>query len=497
MARLLHSQKSNKKTPAKKETLYKDAKQNAEEIKRLFSHGTNEDFISRELIAAFNKKKVYLFFYSSIVNSNSIEEFVIKPLLEEEGESVSDVITNKDITQISDYQQAIENINNGKVIIFIDGDDNGYGMEVSQFQHRAIGKAENESVIKGPKEAFTESLYVNMSLVRKQIRDKQLITELTSIGERAKQSVILVYVDDLVNDEVLENVKNRIKNIEIDTVRNVELLEQLIEERPNSIFPSILYTERPDNAAAYLENGYIVILMDNSAACLILPVTFWDFFHNPEDRYTRYIFGNLTRLIRFLGLFLTTMISAIYVALANFHSEMIPPDLLLAITAARERVPFPLIMEILIMEIAFELIREAGIRIPNPLGPTIGIVGALILGQAAVEANVISPIIVIVAAISGLSSFAISDVSLNYSVRISRFIFILAAGFMGMFSLIGVFLLLFMYAASLKSFGIPFFAPVAPNYKSQGDTLFRKVLRAEIWRPTYVTQKDIQKKKKN
>lgn len=495
MLRLRNSKKKINQTSEKKNPLHKDAEKNAEKLKELFSYGTNEDFIYRHLVATYNQKNVYLFFYATIVDSDKIEQFIIKPLLEAQGDTLSNIVNNKDLSEVSDYQQATDDINNGKIILLMEG-ENSYSMEVSNFQHRAIGKPENESVIRGPKEAFTESLFVNISLVRKQIRDKQLISELSTVGVRSKQTIMFLYISNLVNDDILKNLKKRITSLQVDTVRNIELLEQYIEERPYSIFPSILYTERPDNAGAYLEDGHIILLMDNSAACLILPVTFWDFFHSPEDRYARFMFGNFTRAIRFLGFFITTMISAIYISLANFHSEMIPPDLLFAITAAREFVPFPLVIEILLMEIAFELIREAGIRIPNPLGPTIGIVGALILGQAAVEANIISPIIVIIAALSGLTSFAIADVSLNYTVRITRFIFILSAAFLGMLSLVGVFLLWFMYAASLKSFGVPFFAPLAPYYKSPHDTLFRKVLRVEIWRPAQIKPKDLHKKKK-
>jgi len=233
--------------------------------------------------------------------------------------------------------------------------------------------------------------------------------------------------------------------------------------------------------------------MENSSASLILPVTFWSYFHSPEDRYLRLVFGNFSRLVRFFAVFITLFISSIYVALTNFHFEMIPQDLLLAISSARERVPFPVPIEVLIMEFAFELIREAGLRIPSPLGPTIGIVGALILGQAAVEANIISPIIVIVAALSGLSSFAVGDVSFNYSVRITRFLFIFSSMLFGIFSLIGAFLLWVMYMTSVKSFGVPYLSPMTPHYKSGGDFLFRKAVFKEIWRPGNIRPKDIKK----
>ncbi|WP_051128225.1 spore germination protein [Amphibacillus jilinensis] len=481
-----------KKKTQTKESLNTKLLINLDILKERFSFGLNNDFSIRLITAKFNKHELCLAYYASLVNSDKIEQTIIQPLLEQGGDSLFDVVTAESITKIKELEELDDHINNGKVVLIIDGESFGHSIDVAQFQHRDISQSENESVVRGPKESFTESLHVNISLIRKQIRNRELITEVQKVGKRSKQDVQLMYLNSIVNDQLLDEIRSKLTQLDVDNVQNIELLEQFIEERPYSIFPTILYTERPDNAATYIDKGHVVLLMDSSAACLILPITFWAFIHNAEDRYARFLYGNFTRLIRFIALFFTSMISALYVALSNFHSEMIPPDLLFAVTAARERVPFPLIIEVLIMEIAFELIREAGIRIPNPLGPTIGIVGALILGQAAVEANIISPIIVIVSALSGLTSFAISDPSFNFTVRITRFIFIISAGFFGMFSLMIAFTLWFMYGASLKSFGVPYFAPLSPTYKSNSDTYFRKAIKKEKWRPGYLLPKDLQ-----
>src|SRR5213079_609143 len=235
---------------------------------------------------------------------------------------------------------------------------------------------------------------------------------------------------------------------------------QYLEERPRSLFPTILYTERPDRAASFIEEGHIVLLMTNSPSCLILPATFWAILHSPEDHYLRTPYGNFIRVLRFFALFVAMFASSFYIAITNFHVGMIPPDLLMAVAGTRERVPFPSIIEILMMEMAFELIREAGLRVPSPIGPTIGIVGALILGQAAVQANIISPIVIIVIALSGLSSFIISDVSMNFAIRMSRFLFIFAAGFLGVYGAVALFVTSLFYIVSLKSFGTPYFAPM-------------------------------------
>ncbi|WP_228552317.1 spore germination protein [Gracilibacillus salitolerans] len=471
--------------------------QNIQKMKQLFSYGLNKDFSMRTLKLRFNQKEACLFYYGSIVDGAIINLNIIKPLLENNGDSVGNIVSIENIEEVTDFETANENINSGKAILFVDGDKTAFAMDVADFQHRAVSKSENESTIKGPQDAFTESMNTNISLIRKQLHNSQLINEGIQIGERSKNEVNLIYIKDLVNNDILENVRSRLKEISTDSVRNIEVLEQYLEERPYSLVPTILYTEKPDKATSYLEDGFIVLLMDSSSACLVVPVTFWSFFHNPEDRYLRFFYANFTRALRLLCFYLTLMISASFVAIANFHSEMIPPDLLLAITASRERVPFPLIFEVLIMEIAFELIREAGLRIPNPLGPTIGIVGALILGQAAVEANIISPIIVIVVALSGLSSFALADLNINFTVRLMRFLFIIAAGVYGMLALTGAFLLFFMYTASIKSFGIPFFSPMSPHFISSEDTVFRKPIKKEIFRPSFLRPKDLQKKAKS
>ncbi|RKJ29946.1 spore germination protein, partial [Butyricicoccus sp. 1XD8-22] len=276
-----------------------------------------------------------------------------------------------------------------------------------------------------------EDVAANISLIRKKIRNENLVVESVTISKRSNNELYIVYMKDLVNDKLLKDVKNKLNSLDVNAIQNLSVLEEYIEDSNKSLFPTILSTERPDRTVSFLEDGYIALLMNNSPDSLILPATFWSFYHNPEDHYLRFIFGNFIRLLRFLALLITLFVSAFYIAATNYHVEMIPSDLLLAISATREIIPFPAIIEILLMEIAFELIREAGLRVPNPIGPTIGIVGALILGQAAVDANIVSPLVVIIVALSGLCSFAVGDISLNFSIRLVRFLFIFSAALFG------------------------------------------------------------------
>ncbi|MBP3950684.1 spore germination protein [Bacillus suaedae] len=467
--------------------------QNIQLIKDTYHSTINKDFVCREFTMKQSSKKAILFFYKSAVNSQQIEDSIIHPLQTIEGTEIQSIASVFTVATVRYLDELVGKLNECDVILLIDGYKEAYTFSISQFQHRAIEKPANEGLIKGPKEAFTESLQVNHSLLRKRIYNENFVAESISIGKRSKSNVSIMYIKNLANEEVLKKVRDRLANINVDNVRTVELLEQYIEDRVYSVVPTLLYTERPDRAAAHIDDGYVVLMMENSSACLILPVTFWSFFHAPEDHYLRLLFGNFTRLIRMAAFFITLFISSLYIAVTNYHSEMLPPDLLFAIAASRERVPFPVVFEVLLMEFAFELIREAGLRIPSPLGPTIGIVGALILGQAAVEANIISPIIVIVAALSGLSSFAITDVSFNFTLRISRFIFIFSATIFGIYGLTACFLLWLMYLTSVTSFGVPYLAPLGPKYISSKDTLFRGALHKERWRPEHLKPKDLKK----
>lgn len=465
-------------------------------FKQIYKIPENMDVKIREFTLGKSGRNAAILFISSIIDSKRLEESIIKPLLEcqDDDAKISEIIFNPILTPVTEIKKVIEHLNLGNAAIFLDGDHTAYMVDCAKFESRAIEQPQNEAVIKGPKEAFTEKVVVNLSLIRKRIKNEKLIVEATVVSERSKNEVLILYIRNLADEKMVANIQSRLENLSVDAVQNLSLLEQYIEERRYSLFPSVLYTERPDRAVSFLEDGNIILLMDNSPDCMVLPATFWSYFHSPEDHYLRFAFGNFSRIIRIVALFITLFTSAIYVAVTTYHAEMIPADLLLAIAGTRERVPFPAFFEILIMEMAFELIREAGLRVPNPMGPTIGIVGALILGQAAVEANIISPIVIIVVALSGLSSFAISDVSLNFAIRIVRFGFIFSASLFGIYGMTALFITGLFYMVSIKSFGVPYLAPMSPHYVSSGDTIFRKVLTSELFRPGYLKPADLKKK---
>ncbi|WHX39976.1 spore germination protein [Mesobacillus sp. AQ2] len=465
-------------------------------IRKLYSIPDNKDVKLREMYLEGFGKNAALIFISTISDVKSIEENILKPLAENTSanKKVKDVVSIQMVHEINVFKDAVKDLNKGNALLILDGEAWGYVLDCPDFQSRAIEKPDSEILIKGPKEAFNEKVVVNISLLRKKIKNENLIVEAVEVSQRSHNDVYIVYIRGLANEKLVDNIKERLGSLQVNAIQNLSLLEEYIEERNYSLFPSLLSTERPDRAASFLEDGYIVLLMDNSPDSLVLPATFWAFFHTPEDHYLRFFYGNFTRALRMAALFITIFTSAIYISITTYHAEMIPPDLLLAIAASREKVPFPAVIEILIMELAFELIREAGLRVPSPIGPTIGIVGALILGQAAVEANIISPIVIIVVALGGLSSFAVSDISLNFAVRLMRFLFILSASMMGIYGMTAMFVGGLFYMVSIKSFGVPYLAPMSPNYKSSNDTIFRRLTKNEILRPGFLKSADLQKK---
>lgn len=453
-----------------------------------------------------SNKNMVICHIEGTVDKNIINEHIITPILQMEDtiskakDTVTTLITSvlntAEANEVTTIQDISKHLVNGSTVILIDGEIVAISIETAGFEGRAVTEPTTETVIKGPKAAFVESASINRSLIRKQMRTPNLICEIIDVGEKVPQQISVMYLKDIADPHLVERVKKRISQIKSDTVPTLSLLEQYIEERPYSLMPSTMVTERPDRASAFLLEGHIVLIMENSPTGLITPITFWSLFHTVEDQYLRMPYGNFIRMIRLISLLVALLTPALYIAITTFHVEMLPTDLLLAIAATRERIPFPVLWEIIFMEITFEILREAGIRIPSTLGPTIGIVGALILGQAAVDANIVSPILVIVVAVTGLASFTIPDISLNIAVRILRFVYLLAASAMGLFGVSIALAFTVAYLVSIKSFGVPFFAPLSPHLPSSKDLLTRPPIWKQWLRPLSVTPKDTQRKDK-
>lgn len=483
----------------KKQKISGNYDQNLATFKFIFSVPKNMDVKVREFTILSLNRRAFIIYISTMVDIKNVMDGIVEKLIENQvpSEKIQDIVSYPVQNTDSIIGKITEHITTGLTALFVEGDRDCYLFETTQIRGRGIEKSENEVIVKGAKESFNERVIDNIALIRKKIKNENLIVETQTIAKRSRNNVFLVYEKDLVNEELLQTIKDKLASFDTNAILDTSILEQYLEERPRSLFPTILYTERPDRAASFIQEGHITLLMENSPSCLILPATFWGLIHSPEDHYLRLPYGNFIRILRFIALFVSLFTSSFYIAATNFHFGMIPPDLLMAIAASRERVPFPSLIEVLLMELSFELIREAGLRVPSPIGPTIGIVGALILGQAAVQANIISPIIIIVIALSGLSSFIISDVSMNFAIRMTRFLFIFSAAFMGIYGASLLFIGGLFYLVTLKSFGTPYFAPMTPHFSSSKDTIIRHIPIKEKFRPGYLKAKDMVKQGKD
>lgn len=474
-------------------------------IKKQFCYPINTGLNIRNIYIKCLNKPGILVSLEGMVDTKILERQIIEPLIKMVPDNPlndvllmleTQILSIKKIERITTLSLVVENILNGNTILLLDGTYVALSLSTIGFEHRAVEKPTTENVLKGPKEAFVESAQINLSLIRRQLRTDKLIAEKVQVGSNEISTVYMTYIDDVVNKKILDSVRSRLLEIKSEYVQNLSILEQHIEERPYSLVPSVLYTERPDRVSSLLHEGHIALIMDNSPSCLVVPITFWTLFHTGEDHYERWSYGNFIRIVRFMAFLIAFLTPALYIAVTNYHQEMIPTDLVLAIAGTRETLPLPAVLEVLLMEVAFELIREAGTRIPTTIGPTIGIVGALILGQAAVEANVVSPILVIVVAMTGLSSFAIPEISFNYMVRIGRFILVLCSAILGFYGFATFIALVGVYFTSIKSFEVPFLSPMAPHYPSSKDTLLRPPTWKQWLRPLFLKPQDKVRKKK-
>lgn len=478
---------------------------NMKYVKRRFSVPLNSDIIIREFQIHINDSVInsFIVFVDGMVDRKVIDDNMLEPLMllsnlniKYKTEDIVPYIKNQllphnQLKITNEFNSVITDVNFGSCSLFIDGVDFAFVADVKGFEHRGVEKPNNELIIRGPQEGFNETLRTNTSLIRKRLKDEDLIVESIEIGARSNTPCSLLYIKDIANDSLVSEVRRRITSIKIDYLNDSGELEQFIEDHPFLAAPQVTATERPDRVASMLTEGRVAVIVNGSPYALVMPVTFYDLIHSVEDKYTRFPIGNLLRLIRLLGIFAALLLPGFYIAITNYHQEMIPTSLLLAIESSREKVPFPSIVEILLMEVSFELIREAGIRIPGPIGPTLGIIGALILGQAAVAANIVSPILIIIVSVTGIGSFSVPDFTLGYSFRLLRFFYIILAmssGFLGITTGIYIYGLLL---ANAKSFGVPFLAPFSPRvHGGESSEIYRRPIWNEEKRPSYLNPKD-------
>ena len=462
--------------------------QNIEYMKKIYSCPLNSDIVFREFELFFDDKAYpsFAMFIDGMVDRSLISQAIISPILSipRFDDSVFDNSTLKDVVkkrlilanQLSEetqFEKITEAVNIGCCVLFIDTIDTCFIADVKMWEHRTISKSENEQTIEGPKEAFNEILRMNTALIRKTLNTQKLIIETYTVGSESKTLCALMYISDVANESLVKEARRRIGGVRVDYLISSEELMQFIQEKTFMPMPQMITTERPDRVARVLAEGRIAIMTHGSPSALIAPINFFELLYSSEDLYQQFLITNMIKMVRMLGIFLSVFLPGIYITLVLYHQEMIPSFLLYTIQSAQINVPFSPVIEIIIMEIAFELIREAGIRVPGPIGPTLGIIGALILGQASVAANIVSPVSIVVVATTGIGSFATTNYQLGLTLRLMRFAFIILASIGGILAMaFGLFIYLLILVSN-TSFGVPIMAPIAPKTKHIfGDSFF-------------------------
>lgn len=438
-------------------------------IKQIFSG--SDDLIMKEFNVRNNRG--ILFFLNTMTDSEKIQNYILKPVLEANGDQLENVLKFKCL-KTDNLIKAQEELLNGSCIIIFEGDQEFHMLEVTISKDRAVMEPNNEQVIQGSHEGFIESLMTNLHLVRKSIRTSDLVMEHLSVGNHIQSKLAIVFIKDLANMEIINEFKRRIDYISMDHIPSIGFLQELIEDSTWSPFPQILSTERVDRVIGHLNEGRIAVLMEGSPTCLLIPVTFFAFFHSPDDYNSRWMIGTFIRSMRLMSIAIAVNLPAIYIAVIGFHFEVLPDDLVLPVVSSIRNIPFPPLIEALLMELTIELIREAGVRLPARIGPTIGIVGGLVIGDAVVRAGLISNTMIVVVAITAVAAYCIPATEMSDAVRFLRFPLMVLASTFGFVGIVFGFTVTLAHLCRLESFGTPYFAPWAPfRLKDIKDTFIR------------------------
>lgn len=479
--------------------------ENVKRLKKLFRMPTNKDLVIREFVVATQPPtKAVIAFMEGLSDKTVQNDNILQPLMllshldhhvgrdGEHGKTEFSIETvlqrllpGHQTSEAYDFKSIADGLLAGDSVLLFEGQRTGILIETKSPPTRSVGEPKLEQTVVGPQDAFTEAFRVNVALVRRRLKDPRVVTEILTVGQLSNTFVALMYIDGLTSPKLIAEARRRIEAIDVDIVSGGGVLEQYIEDAPSSLFPTTMTTERPDRTAAYLAEGHVAVFVDTTPSAKILPTTLWSQLQTPEDYYIRWPFGSFLRYLRVIALIITLTAPAIYLAVVNYHQEMIPTELMLFIASSRESVPLPSVVELVTMDIAFELIREATTRIPSLIGPTMGLVASLVLGQAAVEAKIISPLVILVVALSGLTSFAVPNYVTSYGVRALRFLLLGASVILGFYGFAAAVFLAVLYLAGMRSFGVPYLSPLAPMRPTDDDIISRPHMFEMETRPAY------------
>lgn len=489
------------------EALKTSLEENIQHVKAAL--GDSGDIVTRKiLIGKEGELKAGIIYTKGLVNTSSVHNFIIESLMLDtrgtefeqkvsSGQNALQLIkdyalTVGDIDDVTDYETLFTALLSGRTIFLLDGYTQGFAIGLVGWENRGVTEPTSQAVIRGPQEGFSETLITNSALIRRKIKDPNLWLESRKIGRVTKTDVAIMFIKGIVNEKVVEELRSRLDRIDIDGILESAYIEELIQDATYTPFPTVFNTERPDVIAAGLLEGRVAIIIDGTPFVLLVPALFGQFNQAAEDYYQRADIGTLIRLLRYLSFFIALLAPSLYIAITTFHQEMIPTALLISLAAQREGVPFPAFIEALVMEMTFEILREAGVRLPRAVGQAVSIVGALVIGQAAVEAGIISAAMVIVVSITAIASFVFPSYNMAISVRILRFGLMGLAASFGLYGITLGLIALVLHLCSLRSFGIPYMSPFAPFILAdQKDMLVRFPLWGMFSRPRLISQKNV------
>ena len=471
---------------AQEDTIFSTIDENFEFLKSILGNGMGLIVGKYDILEG--KVQTGVVYIEGITDKKLISSQVIKPLLEGRVDfnldfddilwlMQSKFILIPNTRKCSQMKLVVDSLLNGDTVLFINDIDSALIIGSRKIEKRSIEKPDNEVTVFGSMDSFTEDLETNCSMVFKRLPTHYLCFETFTIGLLSHTKVKLLWLDGIANTKIIEEARRRIEKIDIDAVDGIGVLAELIEDKPLSVFPKYRQTQRPDVVTKNLTDGHFAMFCSNSPFALIAPITFWDNFKTMDDYSERVLVSSFLRFVRYIAFILAVLVSPLYLSFVAYNHTVVPPALAANITAGREGVPFPTVVELLIMTFAITVIREASLRIPGSVGYFVGALSAVVLGQSAVIAGYVSASVIIVAAISAISSFAIGTTSLVYPSKLINYFFILLAGVFGMFGLINGFVIIFWHLVSLESFGVPYLYPMVPfDLEGMKDTFIRAPL---------------------
>jgi spore germination protein KA len=494
------SQNQDQQKDFLKESIQTNLDDNLTKLKDLL--GNSSDVVCRTFILS-GKRSIHLavIYIDGLADSKSIQHFILESMMlkceeklqqsprADEFSIIKDfAITIGELKTVNTWEDVSNSIMSGDSAVLIDGYAEAIITGTKGWQDRGVTEPTSQNIVRGPKDGFSETLRTNTALIRRRIRDVNLRVDSKNVGNVTKTDIAVMYIEGIADPDIVKEVHSRIDKINIDAILESGYIEELIQDETYTPFPTVYSTERPDVIIANILEGRVGIIIDGTPFALTVPSIFAEFFHASEDYYQRADFSTLVRILRLSSFLLTLLVPAAYIAVTTFHQEMLPTRLLISLAAAREGVPFPAIVEVLIMEITFEILREAGVRLPRAVGSAISIVGALVIGEAAVSAGLVSSAMVIVVSFTAITSFVIPSYNFTMAVRMLRFLFIGLAATFGLYGIILGLMALVLHLCSLRSFGVPYMESFGPfNKEDQKDSLLRLPMKKMLTRPKLIS----------